>query len=83
MGDANAPRLSEHEREQQQRHVITVIGNDNKRLEASARADRPVPRPQEIKPLIGGREVVLKFQVSPDCPSLVKIGEYIDCADAA
>ena len=31
VGDANAPALPEHEREQQQRHAVAVIGDDDER----------------------------------------------------
>jgi hypothetical protein len=83
VGDANAPAPPENEREQQQRHAIMVIGNDHERLKALASPDHLMPRAKEIKSLVRRREVVLKFQISPDRLSEVKVGEYVDCGDAA
>jgi hypothetical protein len=83
MGHANAQFLPKHEGKQQQRRAIAVIGNDDERPKARTRPDHSEPRPQEVKPLVRRGEVVLKFQTSPGCLSLVKVGEYIDCGDAA
>jgi hypothetical protein len=82
-GDANAPTPPENERQQQQRHAITVIGNDHERPQAFASPDHLVPRTKEIESLVRRVKVVLKFQISPDCLSQVKVGEYVDCGDAA
>jgi len=42
-----------------------------------------MPRAKEIKSLVRRGKVVLKFQISPDRLSQVKVGEYVDCGDAA
>ena len=75
MRGANAQGLPPHEREQQQRYPIAVIGDNDERLEALLRTDQPLPGTEEIEPLLGGGKILLIFEASPHCLGLVKIGE--------
>jgi hypothetical protein len=82
-GNANAPCSLEDEREQEQRHAVTIIGDGHKRLKACARSDHLLPRVKEVEPLIWRGNVVLKFQASPDGLGLGKVGKDLNGGDVA
>ena len=64
--DANAVRLAERERKQQQRPAFAVIGNNDEGPKALALSDQLLPGAKEIEPLIRRGEMLLMFEAAPD-----------------
>jgi hypothetical protein len=81
--DANAVRLAECERKQQQRPSFAVTGNNDERAKALTFSNPPLPGTKEIEPLIRRGEMLLAFEAAPDGLSLAKVIEKIDTGDAA
>jgi hypothetical protein len=82
-GGANAVPVSQRERQQQQRPVFAVIGNNDERLKLLALSDLTLPGRQEIEPLKGRGKVLLVLKAAPHRRNLAEIVKNIDAGDAA
>ncbi|GAC1617864.1 MAG: hypothetical protein NVS4B4_02780 [Bradyrhizobium sp.] len=75
--------VPQRERQQQQRPVFTVIGNNDERLKLLTLGDLTLPGHQEIGALKGRGKVLLALEAAPDRRNLAEIMKYIDAGDAA
>src|ERR1700737_1395416 len=82
-GGANAVSMPERERQQQQRPMFRVVGDNDERQNALTLSDLPLPGAKEIEPLIRRGELLLIFEAAPDRLCLAEIVKNIDASDAA
>ncbi|MGY3409476.1 hypothetical protein ACVWZV_005589 [Bradyrhizobium sp. GM5.1] len=81
-GGAHAVALAQRERQQQQRPMLGVAGNDDKGAGAFLLADQTLPGTEQIKSLIGREEMTGLLEGAPDGLGRAEIGHDIDMRDA-
>ncbi|MGY4371284.1 Mrp family chromosome partitioning ATPase [Bradyrhizobium sp. LB1.3] len=82
-GRAHAVVLAQRERQQQERPMPGVAGNDDEGAGAFVFADQALPGTQQVKSLIGREEVTGLLEGAPDRLGRAEIGDDIDMRDAA
>src|SRR5664279_3486217 len=80
---AAAAAVLECKRQQQQRPMLGVVGDNDERPKTLARTDLPLPGFKEIEALIRRKELPVVFESAPDLLGASEIVENIDAGDAA
>ena len=81
-GGANAAAVPQCKRQQQQRPMLGVVGDNDERPKTLARTDLPLPGFKEIEALIRRKELPVVFESAPDLLGASEIVENIDAGDA-